>query len=155
KMDYRIRSNDSISFRYNVNDSLTGNYFGIAKGQLQSIPGRLQNSKLTYTKVISAHLLNEAGFTFNRMHIDPRSSNDDEVRNFPITAIGSGVPGVGPNLFDLLVANNSFSVLDSVSLVKGRQQIKFGTQIIRNQDNKELRFQRSVTYQTLNEFAIN
>ena len=155
KMDYRIRPSDTLSFRYNINDSLTRNYFGVARGQVQGIPGRLQNTKLTYTRVLNPRMLNEAGFTFNRMHIDPRSSDDETVRNFPITAFGSGVPGVGPNLFDLLVANNSFSFLDSLSWVKGRHQLKFGTQIIRNQDNKELRFQRTVTYQTLNDFAIN
>ena len=155
KVDYRIRPSDSLSFRYNINDSFTRNYFGVARGQVQAIPGRLQNSKLTYTKVLSPRLLNEAGFTFNRMHIDPRSSDDETVRNFPITAFGSGVAGVGPNLFDLLVANNSFSFLDSMSLVQGRHHLKFGTQILRNQDNKELRFQRTVTYQTLNDFFIN
>ncbi|MDZ4784269.1 MAG: TonB-dependent receptor [Planctomycetia bacterium] len=155
KADYRISSSDSLSFRYNLSDSLTANYFGVAKGQVQGIPGRLQNSKLTYTKVISPSLLNEAGISFNRMRIDPRSAMDEETRNFPITALGSGSAGLGPNLFDLLVANNSFSWLDTLSWVRGRHQLKFGTQIIRNQDNKELRFQRIVTYQTLSEFAIN
>ena len=155
KLDYRVSPADQLSFRYNINDSFTQNYFGISRGQAQGIPGRLQNSKLTYTKALSPRMLNEAGFTFNRMHIDPRSSDDETVRNFPITAFGSGVPGVGPNLFDLLVANNSFSFLDSLSWVKGRHQLKFGTQILRNQDNKELRFQRTVTYQTLDDFAIN
>ena len=155
KIDYRITATDSLAFRYNLNNSLTRNYFGISRGQLQDIPGRLQNSKLTYTKVLRPHLLNEAGITFNRMHIDPRSSNDETVRVFPITAIGSGVPGVGPNLFDLLVANNSFSFLDALSWVHGRHQIKIGAQIIRNQDNKELRYQKTVTYQTLADFIAN
>ena len=155
KVDYRISSSDSLSFRYNVSDSLTGNYFGVAQGQFQGIPGRLQNSKLTYTKVISPRLLNEAGISFNRMRIDPRSAMDQATRNLPITSLGSGSAGIGPNLFDLLVANNSFSWLDTLSWVHGRHQLKFGTQIIRNQDNKELRFQRTVTYQTLSELAIN
>ncbi len=155
KIDWRITPNDSIAFRYNLNDSITSSYFGVARGQIQGIPGRLQNTKLTYTKVFSSRILNESGFTFNRMHIDPRSSDDEEIRNFPITALGSGVPGVGPNTFDLLVANNSFSVLDSLSWVRGRHQLKFGTQIIRNQDNKELRYQRTVTFQTLNDFVAN
>ncbi|MBI3210894.1 MAG: TonB-dependent receptor [Candidatus Solibacter usitatus] len=155
KVDWRLSPSDSIAVRYNLNNSLTRSYFGVARGQIQGIPGRLQNAKLTYTKVLTPRLLNESGFTFNRMHIDPRSSDDDEVRNFPITAIGSGVPGVGPNTFDLLVANNSFSLLDSLSWSKGRHQFKFGGQIIRNQDNKELRYQRTVTFQRLEDFLAN
>lgn len=155
KVDYRPSSGDTLSFRFNMNESLTRNFFGVAQGQVQAIPGRLQNSKLTYTKVLTPRLLNEAGVAFNRMHIDPRSAEDEETRAFPITAIGSGSAGLGPNLFDLLVANNSYSWLDTMSWVRGRHQLKFGTQIIRNQDNKELRFQRTVTYQTVSDFAIN
>jgi len=155
KADWRPTSSDSIAVRYNHNESLTRNFFGVGEGQIQGIPGRLQNAKLTYTRILSPRLLNEAGFTFNRMHIDPRSADSEEVRSFPITALGSGSAGLGPNLFDLLVANNSFSWLDSLSWVRGRHQWKFGVQIIRNQDNKELRFQRTVTYQTLTDFAIN
>jgi hypothetical protein len=58
-------------------------------------------------------------------------------------------------LFDLNVANNSFTTLDTLNWVKGRQQLKFGVQIIRNQDNKALLFQRTVTYQNLTDFALN
>jgi hypothetical protein len=89
------------------------------------------------------------------MHIDPRAAETEEILNFPITALGSGSAGVGPALFDLLVANNSFTWMDTLSWVTGRHQLKFGTQIVRNQDNKALNFQRSVTYQTLDDFRIN
>ena len=155
KVDYRMSEKDTISGRYNINQSLTGNYFGVARGQIQSAPGRLQLAKLTWTRVIGPQLFNEAGFGFNRMHIDPRSAESDEIRAFPITALGSGSAGVGPGLFDLNVANNSFTWLDSLSWVKGSHQLKFGTQVIRNQDNKALLFQRTVTYNNLSEFAIN
>jgi hypothetical protein len=129
--------------------------FGVARGQVQTQPAFLQLSKLTYTRTISPRLLNEAGFAFNRVHIDPRASDQQDVLNFPITSLGSGSAGVGPALFDLQVANNSFTWLDTLSWVKGRHQLKFGTQIVRNQDNKALNFQRTVTYQTLDEFARN
>ncbi|MEX2264334.1 MAG: carboxypeptidase regulatory-like domain-containing protein [Bryobacteraceae bacterium] len=155
KVDYRISSSDQLSARYNINKNFTTNFFGVARGQAQAIPGRLQLAKLTYTRVFSPRVLNEVGFAFNRMRIDPRSAETDDIREFPITALGSGSAGVGPNLFDLQVANNSFSWLDTLSYVRGSHQLKFGTQIIRNQDNKALNFQRTVTFQTLDEFAIN
>jgi len=155
KIDYRLSDRDTLTGRYNINESLTQNYFGVARGQVQTAPGRLQLAKLTYTRTFSAHIFNEAGFGLNRVRIDPRSADTDEIRNFPIVALGSGSAGVGPGLFDLRVANNSFTWLDTLSWVKGNHQLKFGVQIIRNQDNKALLFQRTVTYNTLDDFARN
>ena len=155
KIDYHISDNDSLSGRYNVNNSLTQNYFGVARGQIQTAPGHLALIKLTYTHTFTPHLLNEAGFGFNRVHIDPRSADSEEIRAFPIVALGSGSAGVGPATFDLNVANNSLTYLDTLSWVKGNHQLKFGAQIIRNQDNKALLFQRTVTYLNLDDFAIN
>src|SRR5579872_347405 len=155
KIDYHISDNDTFSAHYTVNESLTQNYLGVAQGQSQTAPALMQLAKLTDTHTFSPHVLNEAGFGFNRAHIDPRSADSDAIRNFPIVSLGSGSAGVGPGLFDLLVANNSFTYLDTVSWVKGNHQLKFGTQIIRNQDNKALLFQRTVTYNTLDDFAIN
>ncbi len=155
KIDYRFSDNDNLSVRYNINESLTQNYFGVARGQIQTAPARMQLIKLTHTHTFTPHFLNEAGFGFNRAHIDPRSADSEEIQNFPITSLGSGSAGVGPGLFDLKVANNSFTYLDTVSWVKGNHQLKFGTQIIRNQDNKALLFQRTVTYQTLDDLAKN
>ena len=155
KLDYNISSQDRLTGRYNGNGSLTNVNFGIARGQVQTQPAFLQLGKLTYTRTISPRLLNEAGFAFNRVHIDPRAANDPEVLNFPITSFGPAISGVGPATFDLQVANNSFTWLDTLSWVKGRHQLKFGAQIVRNQDNKALNFQRSVTYQTLDDLARN
>src|SRR5205085_12052794 len=75
KVDYHISDRDSFAARYNVNQSLTQNYFGVAQGQIQTAPGRLQLGKLTHTHSFSPHLLNETGFGFNRVHIDPRSAD--------------------------------------------------------------------------------
>jgi len=155
KVDFRISDKDTLSIRDNINESLTQNYSGVARGQIQTAPARMQLIKLTYTRTFTPHVLNEAGFGFNRAHIDPRSADSEEIRNFPITTLGSGSAGVGPGLFDLLVANNSFTYLDTLSWIKGNHQLKFGTQIIRNQANKALLFQRTVTYQNLDDFAKN
>ena len=155
KVDYRISDKDNLSGRYNINESLTQNYFGVARGQIQTAPSKLQLGKVTYTRTFSPTILNEAGFAVNRVHIDPRSADSAEIQSFPITALGSGSAGVGPGLFDLNVANNSFTVLDTLNWVKGRHQLKAGVQIIRNQDNKALLFQRTVTYNNLTDFAIN
>lgn len=155
KGDYIIGTNDRLSARYNINKNLTQTYFGVARGQVQTAPGFLQIAKINYTRVWSPRVLNETGFAFNRAHIDPRSAESDEIRAFPITALGSGSAGVGPGLFDLRVANNSFTFLETMSYVTGKHQLRFGAQIVRNQNNKELAFQRTVTYQVLEDFARN
>lgn len=155
KGDYIIGRNDRLSARYNFNKNLTQTYFGVARGQVQTAPGFLQIAKVTYTRVWSPRVLNETGVAFNRAHIDPRSAESDEIRGFPITSLGSGSAGVGPGLFDLRVANNSYTFLETMSYVTGKQQLRFGGQIVRNQNNKELAFQRTITYQILDDFARN
>ncbi len=154
KLNYNLTPSKRLDFRYSVDDSLTKSVFGVAQGQTAPSYGLNQNAKLTYTDNLSPHWLNEAGVAFNRIHIDPRSSIDPAIINFPIVGI-VGVAGVGPHIFDLRVANNSFSYLDTASYVQGRQEVKFGAQIIRNQDNKALDFQETETYLSLQDFANN
>ena len=155
KIDYQASDKDSIEFRYNVNQNETGDFFGVARGQEKVAPGRLQLAKLTYNRVISPTVYNEAGFAFNRVRIDPRSAETEEILNFPIVALGSGSAGVGPSGFGLLVANNSYTWLNTLSWVQGKHQLKVGAQIIRNQDNKAGIFQMNISYLSLDDFARN
>jgi hypothetical protein len=152
--DYNLSEKDRLSARYNANESLTVSHFGVGTGQIAPSEGLLQNAKITYTRTFSPTLLNEASFAFNRMHIDPRGSIDPTVAAFPVVSVG-GIAGIGPALFDLSMVGNSFTALDTLSWVKGRNQFKFGTQIIRNQQNKALFIQRTVSYANLNDFAQN
>ncbi len=155
KIDYKVSEKDSIEFRYNLNQNETGDFFGVARGQEKVAPGRLQLAKLTYNRVLSPTVYNEVGFAFNRVRIDPRSAETEEIVNFPIVALGSGSAGVGPSGFGLLVANNSFTWLDTLSWVQGKHQLKIGAQIIRNQDNKAGIFQMNISYLSLDDFARN
>ncbi|HEX6895852.1 MAG TPA: hypothetical protein VF146_11300, partial [Bryobacteraceae bacterium] len=141
KGDYYMSSKDHLAVRYNLNPSTTVNNNGVATGQATTIPYRAQLGKITYTRTITPNLLNEAGIGINRLHTEDMSASTDAVRNFPIVIIGSGVPNVGPALFDLVVGNTSYTYLDTLSWVKGRHQLKFGTQILRAQANKLSNFQ--------------
>ncbi len=154
RFDYNFTPNDRVSVRYNYNKSLTKAIFGVGKGQVGPAPGLLQSGKMTYTRSFSPSTLNEASFGFNRMHIDPIGSEDETVRAFPVTSVG-GMSSIGPALFDLSMVGNSFTWLDTFSWVKGGHQLKFGTAISRNQQNKALFFQRTVSYPNLDDFARN
>lgn len=147
KMDYQISPSDHFSGRYNVNQNQTNTYFGVATGQVQSAPGLMQLAMLDETHTFTPHVLNDASFYFNRFHVDPLASDNATVLAFPIVNFGEGA-GVGPALFNLLVANNSFTWKDVLTWDRGHQQIRVGGSIIRNQDNKELGFQQTVTFLT-------
>lgn len=147
KVDWQASSSDHITVRYNVNQNLTQTYTGVARGQVQTAPGFMQLAMGNYTHTFSAQVVNEASFFFNRFHVDPMASNDATVLTSPIVNFGAGA-GVGPGLFNLLVANNSFTWQDNVTVVHGKHQIRTGVTAIRNQANKELGFQKTINYLT-------
>ncbi|WP_158944694.1 TonB-dependent receptor [Granulicella sp. S190] len=147
KIDWQITPSDRLTGRYNVNQNQTDTFTGVAIGQVQSAPGFMQLGMLGYTHTFTPHVVNEANFYFNRFHVDPRASNVASVLVEPIISFGEGA-GVGPGLFDLHVANNSFTWQDNLTWVRGRQQIKIGGEAVRNQDNKELGYQMTVSFLT-------
>ena len=156
KVDYEVTPTDKISARWNGNQSTTLSYFGVAQGQARSVPGLLQTARVSYTKVVNANIYNEASFALNRMRYNDLSSNNPTIRQEPfIFSIGTGGTGTGPAEFDIHVGNASFTYLDTLSVVKGRNQLKFGVQFIRDQQNKLLNFQRDMTFLTLDQFAAN
>jgi hypothetical protein len=146
KTDYTISSKDRLSARYNFNDSYTYTYFGFAQGQARPIPYRSQLGKLTYTRTLTPTLLNEAGFGVNRVHAVTGSGDGEAIKSLPITLVLGGVAPMGPALFDLRVGNTSYTYLDTLSWVKGRNQFKFGTQIVRPEENKAVNFQNYLVF---------
>lgn len=154
RVDWEASSADHITARYNANQNLTDTYFGVATGQVQDAPGMMQLGMIGYTRILTPTLVNEANVYYNRFHVDPLASNNPTVLSSPIVSFGEG-SGVGPGLFNLHVANNSITWLDNLTWVKGRHQIKFGGQIIRNQPNKELGYQQIVSFLTFSNALLD
>lgn len=147
KLDYHLSENDRLSMRYNRNASDTQFRGGIAQGQIRVDPYTSKFGKIAYLHNFSPSLLNEVGFGINRTEAIPKASDQEAVRNFPLVIDFTGVvPQIGPVLFDLLVFNTSFTYLDTLTWVKGRNQFKFGTQIVANRDNKAANFQEAIYY---------
>jgi hypothetical protein len=155
KMDYRITDKDIVTLRYNRNESFTKSWFGVGDGQFRPVPALLQTAKIAYTKTIAPTLLNEAGMTFNRGVWYAGAAGTPAVLNSPIVGSIAGMAAIGPALFDLPVANTSFTYLDTLSWIKGRHALKFGTQVVGNRDNKAISFQQAVTFLSLDTFAAN
>ena len=142
KIDHNFSSKDRLSARYNFNDSDSANNFGLAEGQYQIVPYRSQLAKITYTKTISPTLLNDFGVGLNRMFAIDQEADVPAVRSAPMIWFATGAPAnLGPDLFDMVVGNTSYTYLDTLNWVKGRHQMKFGAQIVRNQVNKLTHFQ--------------
>jgi hypothetical protein len=154
KLGYNFTPSKRLDFRYNMEHAETLHVFGIAEGQTQEAFAFNQSAKLGYTQVFSSSSMNEVGFAFNRVHLDNESTTDPAISSFPIVTI-LGLPGVGPAFFETFEGNNSFSGLDTVDLVRGHHELKFGTQIERVQVNKAVGFQESELYLTLQDFANN
>ena len=165
KIDYLPTSKDRISFRHSGSDSFTKTYFGVSQDQFRPIPSVKHLAKLSYTRTISPRLLNEASLALNRLSPDTRSAGSDAVRNFPQVTFtlggavtfgqGGELGTVGPATFDLLTDNTAYQIYDTLSWVKGRHQLKYGTQIVRNQDNKAVLPQRFVYFLNIDGFAAN
>jgi hypothetical protein len=154
KTDYTITAKDRLSVRYNYNSSFTKSWYGIADDQFRPVDSLLQLGKVTYTRTISPSLLNEAGFALNRLRTDPRAGATDSVLNFPQVTV-PGMASIGPTTNDLLVSNESRTGLETLTWIKGRQQLKFGFQIVHNHARKAAEYQRTLTFNNLNEFAAN
>src|SRR5262249_31940796 len=150
-----VTSNDRVSMRYNRNESFTKSWFGVGDNQFRGVPSTLQLAKVNYSKTITPNLLNEAGVALNRAEWYASSGGTPEFRNTPIISSFAGMAAIGPTIFDLPVANTSYTFIDTVSWIKSRHAFKFGTQIVRNQDNKAILFQRIASFQTLDQFTAN
>lgn len=165
KIDYLPTSKDRLTVRHTGNDSNTKTYYGVSDGQFRPIPALHQTAKLSYTRTISPTVLNEASLAVNRMHADTLAAGSDAVRAFPqvtftaggaVTfAQGSALGTVGPATFDLHTDNTAYQIYDTLSWVKGRNQFKFGMQVVRNQDNKAALPQEFVAFLSIDDFAAN
>ena len=155
KVDYQLTPKDRLTGRWNRNGSNTINPYGAGLGQTQTIPGLLQTGQAEYSKVFSPKFFNEASVNVNRMRYTILSSNVDAVRAEPIILSGAGLGQIGPRIFDLPVGNTSFSYLNTLTWIKGRNQIKMGVQIIRNDQNKGVNPQDIVVFLTLDQMIAN
>jgi hypothetical protein len=155
KVDYQPTSKDRFTVRYNGNGSFTKAYFGVADGQWRAIPAMLTTSKISYTRTLTPTMLNELGLFVNRGHWLDAAAGTAAVRSFPITYMGSGAAMVGPSVWDMDVANNLFTFMDTLSWIKGKHQIKIGAQIARQQCDKGVKFQQYAWFPTLDWFAAN
>jgi len=154
KVDWQATSKDRFSFRYSGDPSTTQNYNGVGTGQYSTIPARPQLINFNYTRVFSPNVLNEFGSHLNRQVWDAPAGAGayapGSFRQSPLVVFGSGVANAGPAYWDMNVANTLFDFQDTLTWVKGRHQLKFGTQIVHMMNDKLVREQVWELYLGLN-----
>jgi hypothetical protein len=161
KIDYNLSDRDRIFFRYNINDSLTTDTYGLNLGQVSPQALRTQLGKFDETHTFSSTLLNEFSVAFNRFYSDTNSNTPTiSTSGLPILA---GVSGFfsdvgstpGPNTFNQITPFTDIEAFDNVSKTIGAHTIKFGTQIRVNRNNEWLRPQQTYDYGTVNDLVTN
>ena len=84
KIDYQLSDNDRLSLRWTGTPSTTLSPFGISQGQSRDVQGFTQNGRLSYTKVFTPSLYNEASFAINRMRYNDAAASDPAVPAAPV-----------------------------------------------------------------------
>lgn len=160
KVDYNASQKDTFSIRYNIADSFTSTQYGVAVGQVSPSYSRNHLLKATWNHAFQNNLLNEFGIAFNRPQTDSLGGGGD----FPIFQCSSfwgcnqdnnlgSTPG--PALFSNRRPQYSIQFLDSVSWVKGRQTIRAGMDIRKNNTDDALDPQVFLAYDNIADFLSN
>lgn len=149
KVDWAPSSKDRFTFRSTMDPSTSLTYFGVGEGQYRQVPARPYLAEINYTRTISSNVLNEFGTHLNRQYWnDPAGA--ESIRHLPLVIFGSGVADAGPTFWDMNVANTLIDFQDTLTWIKGRHQMKFGTQVARMANNKLVNEQVWEVYLGLN-----
>jgi hypothetical protein len=133
RLDYHIGDNDTLMFRYNINDSMTTYEYGTAAGQVSPQALRTQLAKIDETHIFSPTLLNEFSLAINRFYSNTESNTGQpyvSIASF-FTNLGS-LPGANAHQIN---ANTLPEMFDNVTKTAGNHTLKLGVQFRLNRLN--------------------
>jgi hypothetical protein len=150
RFDYRFSDQSTAYLRYNIDNAYIDNPQD-ALGTRNVIPHIPQNLVLQFQHVFSPTTINESRFGLNRA----------DYHNW---TYGTSPIGVSSQYFDSSNANSldseigtTFSYIDNLTLVRGRNTLKFGVEIRRirlNNSGNTIR-SSSIDFATLDDFIHN
>jgi len=155
RVDYRFNDSTTLFWRANIDQAdyflpyspSSGQYLD-ERQELSSFP---VNTVITLTHVFSPNLLNDFKFGFNRgttyTHFLNPTGSLYAIAVAGLTSLNNGRISTG--------VGNSFSWLDNLTWVKGRNVIKGGVEVRRIQMNQGSSSYGTITYSTLPSFAAN
>ena len=140
RVDYQLTKNDLVAFStyFVPNDSeFNDSWANRSRPGLDFVSGRRNMvGTLLWTRTLSATMVNEARFNVTRWYFDEAATNPDVGYGIPMIRIFAEqfIPfgqHVGPGVF----YQNTYNFRDVLSKVTGAHALKFGADIIKEQNN--------------------
>ncbi len=132
RVDHKFNANTSLFVRYNIDDALKTDPIDNLGG-IETEPIRPSNFAISLTRVFSGRMINEAKFGINRSAFHhPTTGTAPTLAGFGAVGVSS-IPGfddLSSSQLDLEVGT-TFSWIDNLSLIRGRNTFKFGVDIER------------------------
>ena len=156
RLDQRFSAKTTGFMRFNYDRSANTQPVSAAATDLQQRVSTPVNGALELLHIFSANLTNEAKFGYNRATSNTyNSSKTGSVYQIAIST-GPG-PGFGPQNYDYnsIYVGNTFSGIDNLTWLHGRQTFKAGAEIRRIQLNQHYGEHGTVTFSSLEKLASN
>ena len=156
RVDEHFSTKTTAFMRFNYDRSVNTQPVSAAATDLQQRVTTPVNGILELLHVFTSSLVNEAKFGFNRSTSNTyNSSRTDAVYQIAVSG------GPGPGLvtqnysYNSIYVGNTFSYIDNLTWVKGRQTVKAGVEVRHIQLNQNSGEHGTVTFSSINALAAN
>ena len=156
RLDQHFSAKTTAFMRFNYDRSVNTQPFAAAATDLQQRVTTPINGLLELLHIFNPSLLNEAKFGFNRS--TSNTYNSSLTGSIYEIAVSAG-PGPGfvtqNNDYNTIYVGNTFSWLDNLTWIHGRQTFKGGVEVRHIQLNQNYGEHGTVTFSTLEQLAAN
>ncbi len=156
RLDYNLASSDRIFARYTIDDGLTTQTYGTAKGQVSPLKLENQYGVIDETHTFTPTLVNEASVAIQNFHSDTNSQTPLPTPQSPLseqnplvafsgffTNLGA-LPGAAT--FNQINDQTIWNIADNATKTYRRHTIKFGIQLQFNRLGEWLRPEQSYQF---------
>lgn len=139
RLDHKINDSNFLMGRYVIQDKAqpVGGATNFFPGFATGAPERVQSVALTYTRVFTPTITNEARLSFNRLLFDfPADTENTIGRTLPrYTIAGITAIGLQTNIPQGRVANN-YSLQNTTTVIRGRHTLRFGLDLLQQRSRQ-------------------
>jgi hypothetical protein len=156
RLDHHFSARTTGFMRFNYDRSVNTQPVSAAATDLQQRVTTPVNGVLELLHIFSSTLTNEAKFGYNRATSNTYNSSKTGSIYQIVISTGPG-PGFGAQNYDYnsIYVGNTFSGIDNLTWLHGRQTFKAGVEVRRVQLNQHYGGHGIVTYSTLQQLAAN
>ena len=156
RLDHIFSSRSTSFLRFNYDRAVNTQPVSAAATDLQQRVTTPVNGVVEFLHVFSPYLTNEAKFGFNRATSNTYNSSDTGSI-FQIAVSGGPGPGIVPQnyAYQSIYVGNTFSEIDDLTWLHGRQTVRAGAEIREVQLNQHYGAHGTVTFASLQQLAAN